>query len=247
MRYAITAAVIGLIWNAPANAADAVKLANIEWPPYSSKTLPEYGATSALITAAFSAVGVDVTYVFLPFKRAVIAGTTDPEYAGYTTEYYSEDVASHCHLSKPVGVSPVGFAKPQDSTFTWKTIDDLANTVIGVVDGYVNDDGPFDAAMAAKKIKVELVSDDLMVLRKIAHGRTPIGVVDANVLAYLQSVNTDIAGVLKMDDHLLKNHDLFVCFQKTATGESLRNRFNEGLAKLNVADEYARYLKTNIK
>ena len=247
MKCLAAIAVLGVMWVLPVSAAETVKLATIEWPPYNSESMPQGGATSAVISAAFAAVGVEVTYEFLPFKRAALVGTTEPTYGGYTTEYYSDEVAAQCQLSKPVGKSPVGFVKKLGSDFTWNTVADLKNVTIGVVDGYVNDGGPFDAAVAAKEVKVEAVRDDLTVIRKVAAGRNPVGVIDANVLAYLQTINKDIAGVLKMDDHLLKEHELFVCFQKTPVGEALRNKFSEGLAKINIDDEYSKYFAKNFK
>lgn len=235
------------IWAGIAHAGETVKLANLDWPPYSSDSMPNKGATSAVIERAFASVGLGVAFDFLPFNRAVLVGMSDPTFAGYTTEYYSREVNERCALSAPIGKSPVGFVQKLGDTFTWNTLDDLKPLVVGVVDGYVNDGAEFDAAVTAKTIKVEAVKDDLTVLRKVAAGRTPIGVVDANVVAYLQGTNKDLAGTLRMNGKLLKEHDLFVCFQKTPAGVAVRDKFNEGLAKLDLDGEYAAYFKANFK
>lgn len=49
-----------------------IRLTNGEWAPYQSQNLPEYGAASALVTAAFNAVGIEVEYGFFPWNRAMI-------------------------------------------------------------------------------------------------------------------------------------------------------------------------------
>ena len=49
-----------------------IRLTNGEWAPYQSETLPDYGAASALVTAAFKAVGIEVEYGFFPWNRAMI-------------------------------------------------------------------------------------------------------------------------------------------------------------------------------
>lgn len=245
MRHVLVAALLALGSVGSAGAAETVKIANIEWPPYSDSSLPGGGAVSAIIKKAFAGVGVDVVYDFVPFNRAVALGTADPAYIGYTTEYRSPEVEKRCALSNSVGRSPVGFVKKTGSAFAWNTLDDVANFTVGVVDGYVNDGGEFDAAIASGKIKAEAVKDDLTVLRKIAAGRNPIGVVDANVLAYLTNIQKDLAGALTMDKHLLKEHDLLVCFRNDATGAAARDRFNQGLAKLDIQAEYTAYFAAN--
>jgi len=246
MRRVLVLAVMALAAAAGSvRAAETVKIANIDWPPYSASSLPEGGVVSAIIKKAFAGVGVDVVFDFVPFNRAVALGTSEPSFIGYTTEYRSEEVEKRCELSKPIGRSPVGFVKKTGSAFAWNTLDDLTNVVIGVVDGYVNDGGDFDAAIASGKIKTEAVKDDLTVLRKVAAGRNPVGVVDANVLAYISGIQKDLAGALTMDKHLLKEHDLLVCFRKDAKGAAARDRFNDGLSKLDLQAEYSAYFAAN--
>lgn len=51
---------------------EKIRLTNGEWAPYQSENLPEYGAASALVTAAFNAAGIEVEYGFFPWNRAMI-------------------------------------------------------------------------------------------------------------------------------------------------------------------------------
>ncbi len=66
-------------------ARDVVRLANGEWPPYLSQFLPDYGAASHIVRAAFNAVDVEVEYLFRPWKRAY----------GYAANGYSEGKVCH--------------------------------------------------------------------------------------------------------------------------------------------------------
>ncbi|MFC4160982.1 substrate-binding periplasmic protein [Chitinimonas lacunae] len=50
--------------------AEEIRLANGEWQPYLSETLPHYGFASRIVTAAFERVGVTVRYEFYPWARA---------------------------------------------------------------------------------------------------------------------------------------------------------------------------------
>lgn len=45
-------------------------LANGEWPPYQSASLPQYGFASAVVSEAAALAGMQVRYDFYPWKRA---------------------------------------------------------------------------------------------------------------------------------------------------------------------------------
>jgi polar amino acid transport system substrate-binding protein len=53
----------------PVAAADRVRLATGEWPPYASASLPHGGVATRIITAAFAEAGIDVEYSYLSWKR----------------------------------------------------------------------------------------------------------------------------------------------------------------------------------
>lgn len=52
-------------------AEDKILLTNGEWAPFQSENLPGYGVASRAMTAAFSAVDIDVKYGFFPWNRAM--------------------------------------------------------------------------------------------------------------------------------------------------------------------------------
>ncbi|WP_020406659.1 substrate-binding periplasmic protein [Hahella ganghwensis] len=61
-------------WIFCANAEDDIKpqivLANGEWEPFLSRSLPHYGFASHIVSEAFAASGVYVEYAFFPWARA---------------------------------------------------------------------------------------------------------------------------------------------------------------------------------
>lgn len=52
-------------------APKVVRLAMGEWPPMLSKSLPDNGEIAEKVSAAFNDKGIEVEYVFLPWKRAL--------------------------------------------------------------------------------------------------------------------------------------------------------------------------------
>ena len=43
-----------------------VTLTTLEWPPYTSPSLPEGGATTSIVRQAFENIGIEADVVFLP-------------------------------------------------------------------------------------------------------------------------------------------------------------------------------------
>jgi polar amino acid transport system substrate-binding protein len=228
------------LWPDIAGAADPVRFASIEWPPYTSETLPEGGVVTAVVRKALANAGIEPSFSYLPYKRAVMTGLHAPSFIGYLTEYYSPGVADSCYLSNPVGTAPVGFVQKAGIGYSWSSLADLQDLVIGVVDGYVNDGGPFDAAVAAQRITVEPVRDDRTVVRKVVAGRNRLGVIDPNVLRYLLRFDRSLTGV-EMNPHILAENRIFVCFRRTPEGKALREAFDRGLERVDLTAEYAAY------
>lgn len=67
------------VLSVPLNAATHIRIAVTEWPPYTSEHLPGNGILCQTVRRAFSAVGIRVKYIWLPWKRA-LSDTADGKY-----------------------------------------------------------------------------------------------------------------------------------------------------------------------
>ncbi|HYC04285.1 MAG TPA: transporter substrate-binding domain-containing protein [Azospirillaceae bacterium] len=226
----------GLLASAPA-AAEAVKLTSLDWPPFSGASLPLQGATTAVVQEVFKASGDAVTVEFLPWQRAVDTALKGQGYAGYFPEYFSKELADgSCNFSKPIGSSPLGFVELKAAPVTWATLSDLKGKAIGTVQGYVNE-AEFDRMAAAGELTVDPAPDDATNLRKVAAGHLPLAVIDRNVMEYLLAFDPALKAVrdkLRFNAKVLETKDLLICFRKDAAGAAARDRFDKGLAKVNV-------------
>ncbi|MDR3517971.1 MAG: transporter substrate-binding domain-containing protein [Azospirillaceae bacterium] len=241
---------IGLIFSlsGPGLAADkTVRLTSLDWPPYTMEAAP-HGATEAVARRAFAAMGYTLETDFLPWQRAMAEGKTDKKYVGYYPEYLS-DALTDCLFSAPMGDSPLGLVERRDANLMGKTLDDLKTVVIGTVAGYVND-ADFDARVRDGRLKVEEAADDITNLRKVAHGRIPAAVIDANVMSYLIAADADLSGrrdTLVFDGTSLENKTLHVCFRKDEDGRKMAEMFNEGLKKIDVKSIVEAALNDHLK
>lgn len=220
---------------APAS-ADVLRLTTLHWPPYTGVGLPRLGSMTAVVSGAAARVGDRMELRVLPWKRAVRTGESAPGYAGYYPLYRTEERETRCHLSAPIGHSPLGLVEPADAPLPWETEADLAPYVIGTVEGYANTP-TFDRLVAEGSLTVDPAVNDLTNLRKVLAGRIDAAVIDRNVMAYLVATTPDLRDrrdALHFNAHLLADKSLHVCFRRTDQGRARRDRFNRGLAAVDV-------------
>ncbi len=213
-RTAIMAAMTGLaVLATPAHADETVKLTSLSWPPYNGPDLEKGGSNTAKLRGLLKRAGYDLEVNFLPWKRAMRYGLERDAYVGYFPEYYRED--KNCLWSKQFDTSVVGFVEQASDNLSWsQVLPDLKAYTIGVVSGYANDNGPFDAAMKAGKLTTQGVSSDILNIRKVAGGRIDAAVIDKKVLQHLLDTQVpNLTDKVKFDETPLTRNGLYVCFQ----------------------------------
>jgi polar amino acid transport system substrate-binding protein len=175
------------------SADKTIQLTSLDWPPYSSKSLPEQGASVAVAKAAFKAMGYELKVNFFPWSRAVaLAKDSNSQYAGYFPEYYSEGTEKDFIYSEAMGSGPLGFAERKDNSISWSALDDLKPYRIGVVQDYINT-AEFDAMVANKSLKSSTTISDTNNLMKLVNSRLDLAVVDKNVMNYLFKTDKGLA------------------------------------------------------
>jgi len=212
-----------------------IYLTTLEWPPYTSETLPDKGACVAVAKAAFAAMGYTLEVTFYPWQRCIYTAMNDKRYSGYFPEYYAEDRKENFIFSDPMGEGPLGFVEQKQKPIHWKKLSDLEELRIGTVSGYVNT-SEFDQKAGRDELRIEPVVDDVTNLKKLLVNRIDIAVMDKYVFQYL--INTDHSVAvgkeeLQFNKRLLENKKLYICFRKDKEGEELTRIFNEGLKKIN--------------
>lgn len=227
------------------SANKVIQLTSLEWPPYSSKSLPEQGASVAVAKAAFKAMGYELKVKFFPWSRAVaLAKDSNSQYAGYFPEYYSQEIEKDFIYSESMGSGPLGFAERKDHSISWSALSDLKPYRIGVVQDYVNT-AEFDAMVANKSLKSSTTISDTNNLMKLVNSRLDLAVVDKNVMNYLFKTDKMLAkkaNLAQFNATLLEDKQLFICFKKGNQGENLAKIYNEGLKKIDIEAIMAQYL-----
>jgi len=246
-RWCVTSSLIVAL-NALPVQADGVKLATLDWAPYTSPTLPQQGMISKILQDAVQQSGDDVSFGFFPWVRAMRTGRDDPAYAGYFPAYWTPQRAQNCNFSEPIGIGQVGLVQRRDNPVHWNELRDLSSLAIGVTAGYSNGSA-FDALVSEDILHVQPAPADIDNMRMVARGRIPVAVVERSVFDYTLLTDPDLhqkRDDLEFNSRLIAQLPLYICFKKTAEGARWKKIFDAGLIKIDLLTAQRDYLQTLI-
>lgn len=215
-----------------------VYLASLEWPPFTSATLPAGGTTAAQVSKIFQQLGYQVQIDFLPWSRAVYHSTgKSPKYLAYFPEYplqHDDLVLSGC-----VGFSHLGLAERVSNPVTVYQTADLANYHVGVVQDYVNTTA-VDELIANNQLAVSLSLTDQQNLLRLAHGRLDTILIDRDVMNHLLQTEPSLMpfrGQIRFNNGEYELKTLHVAFNKYHPQFALLQQFNTRLYQTALSDE----------
>lgn len=222
-----------LLWAPLQLQAATIRLTTLEWPPYTSQSLPDGGLIGHIVKRAFAEVGLVVEFDFYPWQRAVrLAADPAHPYSGYFPEYLSENVPSLWRSSPSLGKSFLGMAQQPGPPIRWQRLEELAPYRIGVVEGYVNN-REFDALIASKRLNIFAVHQDLLNLRKLQRDRLDMAVIDRDVFYWLVAHDDRLQSAgLRFHPKILDQKTLHIMFRPDK--QVLQQQIARAIAKLDI-------------
>lgn len=235
----------------PVAGAEEWSFTTLEWPPFSG-SLPQGGAMTTVLRAAFSSQGETLRITTLPWKRAVAAAMqTDGPHVGFFTATKAEcDTAGGILSEKPIGHFRYALAQRQELPVRWTKPDDLSGLMIGVVDGY--DNGPIITDLNKRGlIRLDSAPTDSANLRKLQAGRVDAAVVEISQFAFMQptvgqaKIAQGLSALTLNDRPLGPPQSLHACFNKSQRAALAHASLLRGLQKIDsreLADRYMEHL-----
>ncbi|KAF0812147.1 hypothetical protein IGB42_03424 [Andreprevotia sp. IGB-42] len=166
----------------PAAASTTVTFLTLEYPPYTSESMPAQGAMLEVLNGALAGKGYDIRVVFLPWARVPLElrqGNAD----GVLPCWQSEIGSFGLQASMAVFESRLGFYVRDTQAATQKTdLPSLHGKKIGTVRGYGYPDNLLNAGLI-----LEAVNDDETNLKKLASNRIDTAAMEHAVGEYLMS------------------------------------------------------------
>lgn len=130
--------------------ADTIRVRADYWCPYNCHpTDAKQGYLIDLLARALARLGHDLDYQLAPWDRAlaeIADGGVDAVVGATTLE------AAGLVLTQPMGVDSDCFFVRRNSSWHYDGVASLEQVLLGVVSGYVHDEGPIDAYIAAHAV-----------------------------------------------------------------------------------------------
>lgn len=233
-------AVLLLLFNGPSRAEPALRLATLEYPPYSSEHLRNGGSIVELTRRAFAVQGHEVQIDFLPWAR-VRADLRNGNYQGALALWPKEVSEERLIASRPLFYSELGLFVRRSYPLQFSTLSQLAGEKLGIVRGYGYPQQILDAGLI-----LEEAVDDISNLRKLQAERFDLVLLERRVGEHLIANDPQLRGQLAWQGAVLERIPLLVGFVPKKAGQPDWVRiYEQGLRKLHASGEYTRILRSH--
>jgi polar amino acid transport system substrate-binding protein len=219
--------------------AEAIVLANGEWPPFLSKQLPEYGFASHIVSESFKRVGIDVEYQFVPWKRAeteVKNGKVD----GSLVWSQQPERDEFAFFSEPVlQLNEVLFTL-KNRSLEWREIADLRGLDIGLALG--STPGVFKQAIEDGEVSLVRTKDIESSFKMLLGGRVDACPVIDSVGHYLLRTKFSDSERERIISSVKRSEVVYYRLMLTklnASNAQMITKFNQGLKLLKETGRYA--------
>ncbi|WLQ13632.1 transporter substrate-binding domain-containing protein [Hahella aquimaris] len=223
--------------------AEKITLANGEWAPYLSENLKHHGFMSRIVKDAFAEEGIEVDYVFLPWKRGY-EDAKEGKFEGTLIWGYNDERAKDFYFSDTVATLGTSLFYNKDNPIDWSAPEDLAKYKVGGIIGYAYGIEELENQGA---VKIDRIGNEEGNYKKLAAGRLDIVLEDTEV--GIESITRfGFADKLIPHPKTLEPRKYSVLIsKKTPNAQHLLDAFNRGLKKVIEDGRYDKYLQESRK
>lgn len=215
-----------------------VQFSNQEYQPYMGEKLPFGGILSRVVSEVFRRGNVTVKYGWYPNNRTIQMarnGNVDGS-LGWTP---NEDRLKDLLFSDEVLPFRMVLFHRLGESYSWNKLEDLTNYRFGITAGnFYSDD--FTSLEKTGVLKVEIASDDVSNLRKLAAGRIDLFPMEGEAGQLTNRINlppSQAARIVPMARAYWSTPLCIVIWRRHPQGAELISRFNRELKKMKDTGE----------
>ncbi|MFG0720446.1 substrate-binding periplasmic protein [Pseudomonas sp. GLN_6] len=215
-----------------------LRMATLEYPPYSSEQLPNGGSIVALTRRAFAVRGHPLHIDFLPWARVRVE-LGNGNYQGALALWPKEVKEEGLLPSRPLFYSELGLFIRDGYPLQFNQLQELRGKTLGIVRGYGYPQHILDAGLT-----LEDAVDDISNLRKLNARRFDMVLLERIVGNHLIANDEQLRGKLSWHGNVLERIPLLVGFVPAKPGETdWSTVFEQGLRDLHRSGEYMQILR----
>jgi polar amino acid transport system substrate-binding protein len=222
-----------------AQSGTQLRLATLEYPPYSSEHLSGGGSLVELTRRAFAVEGHEVQIDFRPWARVRLA-LRNGTYQGALALWPREIAEEGLQPTRTLFYSELGlFMRRDTSPLRFTELSELRGRKLGIVRGYGYSSQFSDAGLEL----IEAV-DDITNLRKLNARRFDMVLIEHTVGEYLIENDEQLRHSLVWQGQVLERIPLQIGFTPNKDGEpDWRSIFERGLGTLHRSGEYQQIIR----
>ncbi|XOV78126.1 MAG: substrate-binding periplasmic protein [Aestuariibacter sp.] len=220
---------------------NTITIATGETPPYTSQNIKHMGYMNHVVSRAFSKVGIQTTFVFMPWSRAYLEAKQGSFAA---TSYWFSDPRhkTHFYFSKPLSEENTVFFKRRVSLVgDWNNFDDVRRKQLkmGLTRGYTYTQETWRYAESRPDL-VSIVNTDMQNLKMLMLKRIDAFPIEEVTGWYILNKHFPQEQVKKLEiaDEPLMTKSAHLFFPKSAErSQYYLERFNQGLTEMAISGE----------
>ena len=216
-------------------AANTIKISTGHWPPYLSDDLPGGGFVSQIIRESFKNEGIEVTFAFLPWSRAlamVKAGKYQASAVWSCTESRSRDFL----FSSPLLPYQYVFYHRADEPFDWNDLTELKGKNVGLTQDYSYGE-TLRGVIESGLVDADVTTSDTANFKKLLLNRIDLFPMDP-VVGEAMIRNQFASQAYRLTFHPKPLRKAFYHLLFNVESADLRQAFNDGLTKLRDSGRY---------
>ncbi|MGM0609050.1 MAG: substrate-binding periplasmic protein [Candidatus Muiribacteriota bacterium] len=221
--------------------SETITLATLNWEPFYGESLSEQGFFTALSREAFKRAGYNLKVEFLPWKRA-LEMAREGKYDGNLGAYFSNDRADTFYFTDPIAQNEEAFIQNKGRGIKFKNLEYLKQFKIGALRG-----GAQTAELREKGFDFEVVSDDILNIKKLHAQRVDLILMGKQQFLYLLETNKQLKNYKNSFDILEPPYKTFNLYctitKKRSNGEKIVKKVNSSLESMKEDGTYNKILK----
>ncbi|MDK1289871.1 substrate-binding periplasmic protein [Pseudoalteromonas umbrosa] len=232
-----------------AYAENSINIATGEYPPFTGSQLVDDGFVNHIIRLAFATQGMQVSFVYLPWKRSFHAAKLGQfDMASYWV--CESEYQKHFYCSDEIyqGELKMYFRK-ETPLPNWEKLKDLQPYRIGATLGYEYVP-EFHKAIKNDELDVLMVSNDQLNLNMLLNNRVDLILLNETVMETLlkEQFSTEYQKLLQAHPKPFLKYRAQVLFPKVLNNSpQLRKAFNSGLQQLKESGELSKQWQRMIR
>ncbi|EFP96605.1 substrate-binding periplasmic protein [Vibrio caribbeanicus] len=223
--------------------AKVVKIANGEWPPYTSSKLRHGGFLTHIVKEAFETQGYTVQFSYLSWNRGfemTRLGFFDST-IGWTR---TEEREKHFFFSEPIFNKSTSVFQLKNKPISWLHNTDLGQYRVGGVVGYTYGIDELEKQGEVKVLRSPSLEKSYRMLML-----NRLDAVLSNTLAGLEIIKQlGLTHKIEANPKLFAERDYHIIFsKKSPQNDALVEAFNRGLAELKMQGKLEEYIRASAR